>query len=120
MTMTDFEGVLLSSLRKLPEAQKQTLVDFAEYLCQQYAVEVETIPQQPVTIPRPQQESVVKAIKRLAKTYPMLDSKILFEKTSSLMMRNLIHGEESGILIDEMELFFQQNYEVYISENDVE
>jgi hypothetical protein len=48
----------------------------------------------------------------------MLDSKELFEKTSSFMMKNLMHGEDSGIVIDEMEIFFQQTFQSYISEKE--
>ena len=118
--MPDLEEVLLKSLRQLPEAQKQTLVDYAEFLCQRYAVEETVVPRQPVDIPRPKEESVVKAVRRLAKTYPMLDSKELFEKTSSFMMRNLMHGEDGDALIDEMEIFFQQRYQAYISEEEAE
>ena len=116
--MVDLEGVLLKSLRKLPETQQQMLADFAEFLCQRYAIEEEIVPQQPVDIPRPQEESVVKAVRRLSKTYPMLDSKDLFEKTSSFMMRNLMHGEDSRKVIDEMEVFFQQSFQSYMSEKE--
>jgi len=118
--MPDLEDLLLKSLRQLPEAQKQTLVDYAEFLCQRYAVEETVVPQHPVDIPRPQEESVVKAVRRLAKTYPMLDSKELFEKTSSFMMRNLMHGEDSNDVIDEMEDFFQQSYQTYIGKTELE
>ena len=118
--MADLEDALLKSLRKLPETQQQMLADFAEFLCQRYAIEEEIAPQQPVEIPRPQEESVIKAVKRLSKTYPMLDSKELFEKTSSFMMRNLMHGEDSVVVIDEMEVFFQQSFESYTSEKEPE
>ena len=120
MIMSKLEDTLLNSLRRLPQAQKQALLDYAEFLTQRYAVEDETIPLDPLDIPRPQEESVVKAIRRLAKTYPMLDSKELFEKTSSFMMRNLMHGEDSCVLIDEMEVFFQQSYHDFIGNNEPE
>jgi len=118
--MANLEDVLLKNLRKLPETQQQMLADFADFLCQRYAIEEKPVAQQPVDIPRPQEESVVKAVRRLSKTYPMLDSKALFEKTSSFMMKNLMHGEDSGLVIDEMEIFFQQTYQSYISEKEPE
>jgi hypothetical protein len=43
----------------------------------------------------------------------MLDSKELFEKTSSFMMRSLMHGEDSAGLIDEMEIFFEGHYQAF-------
>jgi len=118
--MPKLEDTLLNFLRRLPDEQKQVLVDYAEFLSQRYAVEEQSVPFEPLDIPRPQQESVVKAIRRLAKTYPMLDSKELFEKTSSYMMRNLMHGEDSYIVIDEMEVFFQQTYQDFISKKEPE
>ncbi|MFW2439640.1 MAG: hypothetical protein ACN4GR_09740 [Arenicellales bacterium] len=113
--MPDTEEDLLKRFRQLPGTQQQALLDYAEFLNQRYAIVAEPVAEHPLDIPRPQQESVVKAVRRLSKTYPMLDSKELFEKTSSFMMRNLMHGEDSGALIDEMELFFQQSYQTHIS-----
>lgn len=118
--MSKLEDAILNSLRRLPDEQKQALVDYAEFLSQRYGVDEDTIPLDPLDIPRPQEESVVKAIRRLAKTYPMLDSKELFEKTSSYMMRNLMHGEDGYVLIDEMEVFFQQSYQDFISKKEIE
>ena len=112
------EKELLKKFRLLPEAQKQALADYAEFLCQRYAEEPEPVPQQPLDIPRPQQETVIKAIQRLSKTYPMLDSKELFEKTSTYMMRNMMHGEDHDILIDEMEVFFKERYQAYLNDRD--
>lgn len=112
------EKDFLKKFRLLPEAQKQALADYAEFLCQRYAEEPEPVPQQPLDIPRPQQETVIKAIQRLSKTYPMLDSKELFEKTSSYMMRNLMHGEDHDVLIDEMEVFFKERYQAYLNDRD--
>ena len=43
-----------------------------------------------VLIPRPETESVIAAIKRLSKTYPMLERKLLFNQTSILMNYLLI------------------------------
>lgn len=114
------EQALLKKFRLLPEAQKKALNDYAEFLSQRYAEEPEPVPQQPVDIPRPQQETLIKAIRRLSKTYPMLDSKELFEKTSTYMTRNLMHGEDNDVLIDEMEVFFKECYQVYLSERDKE
>lgn len=113
--MSKIENALLKSFRQLPPEQQQALTDYADFLCQRYAIEVEAVPLVPLDIPRPQEESVVKALRRLAKTYPMLDAKELFEKTSSFMTRNLMHGEDSTLLIDEMEVFFQHNYQEFIS-----
>jgi hypothetical protein len=120
VAMSVDEKVLLKKFRLLPEAQKQALADYAEFLSQRYAEEPEPVPQQPLDIPRPQQETVIKAIQRLSKTYPMLDSKELFEKTSTYMMRNLMQGEDNDMLIDEMEVFFKERYQAYLNNRDKE
>lgn len=111
--MPDTEKVLLEILGQLPEEQRQSLLDYAEFLVQRYAIETEPVTEYPLDIPRPEKESVVKAVRRLSKNYPMLDSKALFEKTSSFMMRSLMHGEDSAGLIDEMEIFFEGHYQVF-------
>ncbi len=111
--MSKKEEALLKGFGQLPEDQQQTLLEFTEFLVQRYAVEIKPVADSPLEIPRPEKESVVKAVKRLSKTYPMLDSKDLFEKTSSFMMRNLMHGEDSVVLIDEMEIFFEKRYQVF-------
>ena len=113
------EKKLLELLNKMPDEQKQMLLDYAEFLFQRYGEDVKsTIPQEPLAIPRPENESVIKALKRLSKTYPTLDTKELFEKTSSFMTRSLMHGEDDFVVIDEMEVFFQQHYQRYIGEKD--
>ncbi len=114
--MPGTEEVLRKIFHQLPETQQQTLLDYAEFLSQRYAAEAGPVAEYPLDISRPQEESVIKAVRRLSKTYPMLDSKKLFEKTSSFMMKNLIHGEESASLIDEMEVFFEEHYQAYRSE----
>ncbi len=116
--MPDAEEKLLKYFRQLPEVQQQALLDYAGFLVERYAISPEPAVVHPLDIPRPQEESVVKAVKRLSKTYPMLDSKKLFEKTSSFMMRNLMHGEDTTSLIDEMEIFFEEHYQLHRSEKD--
>ncbi len=49
-------------------------------------------PAEPLTIPRPEQENVVKAIQRLMQTYPMLERNHIFHEASAQMTRHLIHG----------------------------
>lgn len=114
--MSKMEEALLKGFGQLPEEQQQTLLEFTEFLVQRYAIEAEPVADCPLDIPRPEKESVVKAVKRLSKTYPMLDTKELFEKTSSFMMRNLMHGEESVAVIDEMEVFFEKRYQIFSKE----
>ncbi len=71
------------------------------------------IPTEPVAIPRPEQESVVKAIKRLRATYPMIDQNKLFNDTSQQMTEHLMHGKPAADVINELEIVFFRHYQCY-------
>lgn len=118
--MSTPEDRLLQMFRRLPPAEQGHLLSFAEFLASRSdmpipaatalaAPEPATIPE-PVAIPRPEQESVVKAVKRLAQTYPMLDKSKMLNDTSSLVMQHVIQGRAAVEVIDELEIVFQQHY----------
>ena len=112
--MNKGEKALLASYQRLPREQQQALVDYAEWLTTRYAAVSEnlaTTPEKPLDIPRPDEESVVKAIRRLSNTYPMLDTSEMLTKTSSFMTRHVMEGQDSGAIIDEMEDYFRECYE---------
>jgi 2-polyprenyl-6-hydroxyphenyl methylase / 3-demethylubiquinone-9 3-methyltransferase len=54
-------------------------------------------------MPRPAVESVVKAIKRLMATYPMLARDKLLNDTSALMTQHVVHKRPAVEIIDELE-----------------
>lgn len=66
---------------------------------------------EPEDIPRPEQETVIQAIKRLSATYPMLDRRILFDEASMFMMQHTMEGRDAVEIIDELELVFRRHYE---------
>ena len=66
-------------------------------------------------IARPEQESVIKAIKRLNATYPMLERNKLLHETSNQMTRHVIHGVPALQVIDELEVMFLRHYELLVS-----
>ena len=103
---------LLALFRRLSEARQQTLIEFAAFLADKEASDkVAAVPAEPVPIPRPEQENVVMAIKRLRATYPMLDSADLFNEASAQMTRHLMHGIPAPEVIDELERIFLQRYQ---------
>ena len=65
----------------------------------------------PVEIPRPVEETVVKAVKRLRVTYPMLDARKLLNQASELMTQHLVQGREAVEVIEELEILFRSHYE---------
>lgn len=113
------EKRLLEILGRLSETQIATLIDFAEFLANRPASAAdmgapepaEPAVLQPVDIPRPEKESVVKAIKRLAATYPMVDRAKLLNETSTLMTQHIMQGREAVEVINELEIMFRTSYE---------
>jgi hypothetical protein len=116
--MADLETQLAELFRKLPAAEQTSLVAFAEFLLSRSGAvpariaapaEPKVIPE-PEPIPRPEQESVVKAVKRLAQTYPMLDKSKMLNDTSTLVMQHVIKGRDAVEVIDELEMVFERYY----------
>ena len=77
-----------------------------------------TAPDEPVVAPqpepRPDGESVVMAIKRLTRTYPMLDRRKLMGPTSLLVSQHA-QGRAAVQIIDELEVVFERHYSEQVS-----
>jgi len=103
---------LLSIFRSLSESRQQALLEYAEFLAGKEGAEIAAAPPtEPLDIPRPEKENVVKAIQRLTKTYPMLERNEIFHEASAQMTRHLIHGVPAIEVIDELERIFAQQYQ---------
>ena len=103
---------LLALFRALSKDRQQTLIEFAAFLAEKETADSAHVPLlEPLPIPRPEQENVVMAIKRLRATYPMLDSADLFNEASAQMTRHLMHGIPATEVIDELEQIFLQRYQ---------
>ena len=70
----------------------------------------------PQAIPRPEQESVVAALKRLSSTYPMLDKNKLLTETSGLVTQHIMQRRNAVEVIDELEAIFISQYQVWTRE----
>lgn len=105
------EKRLLAVVRSLPEETKEQVLAFAEFLQGRLALPVPTVPTEPLVIPRPPGENVVKAIKRLAATYPMLDRGKMLNETSALMSQNVLGGRPAPEVIDDLEALFRAAFE---------
>lgn len=105
---------LLRLFRGLSEGRQQALLEYAEFLAGRDEAEgMNAVPQAPLSIPRPEKESVVKAIQRLMASYPMLDRNKLLHETSAQMTRHLVHGVPAVEVIDELEVIFRRHYETH-------
>lgn len=108
---------LLRLFRDLSPARQAALLEYADFLAGRDAAEgLNAVPQQPVQIPRPEQESVVKAIQRLMASYPMLDRNKLLHETSAQMTRHVMQGIPAVEVIDELEIIFRRHYESRVEE----
>jgi hypothetical protein len=109
---------LLRLFDRLDEQNRETLLAFAEFLGAREStaeeIQGDSPIQSPRAIERPQQESVVKAIKRLSETYYMLERELLLDQTSSLMMSHVMQGRDAVSVIDELENIFQEHYQRYL------
>ena len=111
--MTAEERRLLRLFRALADCQRQSLLDYADFLNSRVPGAEQAIPQTPLDIPRPEQESVVKAIKRLRLTYPMVDRAKILHDTSHSMTQHLVHGKPAAAVIDDLEDLFRRYYDEY-------
>lgn len=101
----------------LPEQDQTTLFEFAEFL-KSRAPEPASQLKEPLGIERPEEESVVAAIKRLKKNYPMISQKELLNETSEWMMKHMMHGMPAVEVIDELEIMFEIRFKKVIGEDE--
>jgi hypothetical protein len=116
------ERSLTRLYRSLEPENRRTLIAFAEFLSARdvSAGQEERGPLEPESIPRPKSESVVGAIKRLSRSYFMLDRSAMLNDTSSLMGAHVLQGRPAGVVIDELEALFAGYYAQYREEKEKE
>jgi len=107
------ERRLLAAFRALGERERAALLAFAEFLRERGLAGAEAPPPvpEPEPIPRPPEETVVAALKRLARTYPMLDKAEMLSEASALVAQHVLHGRPAAEVIDELERLFRARYE---------
>ena len=106
------ERRLIDLFGRLDAAQQEALVAFAEFLVSRMAQPAagQQGHGEPEAIERPAGETVVMAIRRLTRTYPMLDRRKLFDATSRFMTQHALQGRAAEEVIDELELVFAEHY----------
>jgi hypothetical protein len=104
------EQRLRKLFKQLSEEEQKTLLDFAEFLVTRSVPEETELPE-PRPIPRPDEESVIKAVKRLSETYFMLDKDHILHETSALVSQHIMQGRDATDVIDELESVFSSHYE---------
>jgi hypothetical protein len=108
---------LLSLYRQMSKSGQRSLLDFAAFLVQREDAAAETTGgdaapvREPLDVPRPADETVIAAIRRLSQTFPMLDKDGILHEASALMTAHVMRGKPSAEVIDELEAVFRRHYE---------
>ena len=110
---------ILGVLERLSSADQASVLSFAEFLLSRAAT-AKAVPAlapavavempEPALGPRPQDEKVVAAIKRLSKAYYMLDKSKMLGVTSDLVTQHILQGREAMEVIDELEQVFADHF----------
>ncbi len=70
----------------------------------------------PNPLPRPAEERVIAAIRRLGLGYPMLDRGSMLHETAALMSQHVVQGRPAAAIIDDLEALFERHYALYSSQ----
>jgi len=107
---------LLELFNRLNATDQAGLLAFAEFLAarapaqQGAAAQAARVVPDPEPIERPATESIVGGLKRLARTYPMLDKSEMLSATSDIVASHIMRGTDTTQVIDELEDIFAQHY----------
>ena len=115
--MASAQQQLTELFRQLTAGDQLTLLAFAEFLAGRSTPGTAAVTREPVVIPEPEAierqpgESVVGALKRLAKTYPMLDKTKMLGATSDVVASTIMQGTDPVAAINQLESIFREHYE---------
>ena len=104
------EKQLLDLFGRLAPEQQERLIAFAEFLDVQPA-DAGAVAAAPVAIPRAPGETVAMGIRRLTRTYPMLDRRKLMAEAARLMAQHALEDRPTDEVIDELERVFERHYQ---------
>ncbi len=106
---------LMRLYERLGESGRASLIDFAEFLATRDEDGAEAAqPVEPNPAPRPDDESLIAAIRRLRAGYPMLNTEALLNDVSALMAQHTMQGRGAAEVIDDLEALFDQHYQRHI------
>ena len=108
---------IIGVFERLSPADQSSVLSFAEFLLSRSATAAPALAPavavdmpEPELGPRPQDEKVVAAIKRLSKAYYMLDKSKMLGVTSDLVTQHILQGRDAMEVIDELEQVFADHY----------
>ena len=109
------ERKLIKLFKSLDVSDQEAFIAFGEFLQSRAGnADIDNnediVVDEPVDIPRPEGESVIKAIKRLSATYPMVDKENILHPISDLMTSHMISGRTAPDVIDDLQEVFLNEY----------
>lgn len=107
--MSSRENKLLTIFARLEEQQQATLLEFAGFLVSRPPADRKSV-LKPRALARPENETVVQAIRRLTRTYPMLERHRLMDETSRCLAGHTLEGRPASQVISELEAVFARQY----------
>lgn len=114
--MSAKEQQLSEIFRQLDAGAQEMLLTFADFLVSRSPAQKAPRMREPVVIPEPEQierpagETVIAGLKRLSRTYPMLDKSVMLSATSDLVAQHIMQGTDTAAVIDELETIFEKQY----------
>ena len=109
------ERQLLKLFAGLDVENQQHVLSYVEFLASKIQsgdnLSEEPVSEEPVIEPRPQNETVIAAIKRLSRSYSMLNKDDMLHETSDLMSSHVLKGRSAEEVIDDLEILFLKHYE---------
>ena len=106
----DAEARLLAIFRALDTDDRHALQAYAEFLAVRGGMRASDADVRVNAGPGPEGETVVMAIKRLTRAYPMLDRRKLIGRTSQLMAEHALQGRAAVEVITELEVVFEEHF----------
>lgn len=104
----------------LDSQDRDSLMAFAEFLAARNAGITEQQPTEiaePLDLPRPEQESVVAAIRRLSEVYFMIEKGAVLHEAASLMGAHVMNGRPANDVIDDLEKLFRRAYDATLNQS---
>ena len=86
----------------------------AHGLAVEFAWLAETLAGVAKILSRPEEESVIAAVRRLSQTYHMLDKGQMLHETSSLVTAHVVQGRPAPEVIDELQTLFESRYHEHL------
>lgn len=108
--MASVKNKLLELFGQLSKDEQKTLQEYAGFLVSRSNHAQQQQLDEPLDIPRPDDESVIAAMRRLSETYPMLNQDKLLHEAAGCMSQHVMQGKEVKLVIEDLEMLFARHY----------